>query len=70
MKNENANKQVKEFPVREGEENSSILHDKTPVAKDKYPQPEEKDKQVKNQPEFTEEQPNKKSPNSPASSKQ
>jgi hypothetical protein len=69
MKNEPTNKQGKEFPVREGGDNSSILHDKKPAAKDKYPQPEEKDKQVKNQPEFTEEQPNRKSPNSPATSK-
>ncbi len=64
MKNDSANKQVKKFPVREGEEDSSILHDKKPAAKDKYPQPEEKDKQAKNQPEFTEEQPNRKSPDS------
>jgi hypothetical protein len=70
MKNDNTAKQAKEFPVREGGENSSILHGKKPVAKDKYPQPEEKDKQVKNQPEFTEEQPNKKSPNNPAFPKQ
>jgi hypothetical protein len=70
MKDDNTAKQAKEFPVREGGENSSILHGKKPAAKDKYPQPEEKDKQVKNQPEFTEEQPNKKSPNSPGSSKQ
>ena len=63
---DNTNKQEKKFPVREGSENSSILNDKTPPAKDKYPQPEEKDKQVKNQPEFTEEQPNRKSPNTPA----
>ena len=46
MKND-SNKQAKEFPVREGEENSSILYDKKPLAKDKYPQPEEKDKQAK-----------------------
>ena len=64
--NDNSNKQAKEFPVREGSENSSILHDKNPQAKNTYPHPEEKDKQAKNQPEFTEEQPNKKSPNTPA----
>ena len=64
MKNE-PNKQEKKFPVREGQEDSSVLHDKKPLAKNAYPQPEEKDKQVKNQPEFTEEQPNRKSPSSP-----
>jgi hypothetical protein len=69
MKND-SNKQAKEFPVREGEENSSILHGKKPLAKDKYPQPEKKDKQAKNQPEFTEEQPNRKSPNTSSSSNQ
>jgi hypothetical protein len=63
MKN-GTNEQEKEFPVREGGENSSVLHDKKPQKKDSYPQPEEKDKQVKNQPEFTEEQPNRTSPNS------
>ena len=63
---DNINKQEKKFPVREGKENSSILHDKKPPAKDQYPQPAQKDKQVKNQPEFTEEQPNKESPNTPA----
>ena len=68
MKND-SNKQAKEFPVREGEENSSIVHDKKPPAKGKYPQPEEKDRQAKNQPEFTEEQPNRKSPNTASSSK-
>ncbi len=62
---DNSNKQEKKFPVREGNENSSILHDKKPPAKNTYPQPEEKDKQVKNQPEFTEEQPNKESPDTP-----
>jgi hypothetical protein len=69
MKKDDSNEQVKNFPVREGSENSSVLHDKKPAAKDKYPYPEKKDKQVKNQPEFTEEQPNLKSPNSPAESK-
>jgi len=69
MKND-SNKQAKEFPVREGKENSSILHDKKPLTKDKYPQPAEKDKQAKNQPEFSEEQPNRKSPNTASSSKQ
>ena len=64
MKNK-SNEQEKKFPVREGREDSSILHDKKPPAKDAYPQAEKKDKQAKNQPEFTEEQPNRKSPNSP-----
>ena len=61
---DNTNKQEKEFPVREGTEQSSILHDKNMPSKNKYPRLDEKDKQVKNQPEFTEEQPNKESPNS------
>ena len=59
------NKQAKAFPVREGKEESSVLHDKKPLAKNSYPQPEEKDKQANNQPEFTEEQPNRKSANTP-----
>jgi hypothetical protein len=59
----NTNKQEKEFPVREGDDNSSVLHDKKPVAKNEYPRLEKKDKQAKNQPEFTEEQPNRKSSN-------
>ena len=63
--NNDTNKQEKKFPVREGKEESSILHDKKPAPKNSYPQPEEKDKQVKNQPEFTEEQPNRESPNTP-----
>ncbi len=58
-------KNDEKYPVREGKEESSILHDKKPVAKDAYPNPPEKDKQVKNQPEFTEEQPNRKSPSTP-----
>ena len=62
-----SNNQPDKFPVREGGEESSILHDKDPL-KDKYPQPAEGDKQVKNQPEYTEEQPNRESPSSPASS--
>jgi hypothetical protein len=65
MKNADTNKQEKKFPVREGSGDSSILHDKKPIAKDAYPRPEKKDKQAKNQSEFTEEQPNRKSPNSP-----
>ena len=64
MKND-SNKQAEKFPVREGQENSSILHDKKSPVKNTYPQPEEKDKQSDNQPEFTEEQPNRPSPNSP-----
>jgi len=64
MKNIDSNKQEKEFPVREGSEGSSVLHDNKPSPKNKYPHPGTKDKQVKNQPEFTEEQPNRKSPNS------
>ncbi len=65
MKND-TRQQEKQFPVREGSEESSILHDKQPPPKNKYPQPEEKDKQVQQQPEFTEEQPNRTSPNSSA----
>jgi hypothetical protein len=61
----NTNQQEKEFPVREGSEESSVLHDKQPPQKNKYPQSEEKDKQVQQQPEFKEEQPNRRSPNSP-----
>ena len=64
MKNDN-DKQSPAYPVREGTEDSSILHGKHPPANNKYPQKEEKDKQVAGQPEFTEEQPNRKSPNSP-----
>lgn len=63
------NKQAKEFPVREGGENSSILHGKKPVDENKYPRRDEKAKQANNQPEFSEEQPNRKSPNTPANSK-
>lgn len=63
---DNTNKQEKGFPVREGTESSSILHGKKPQPENTYPLPEEKDKQAENQPEFTEEQPNKKSPNTPA----
>jgi hypothetical protein len=61
MKN-STNKQETKFPVREGKEESSVLHDKKPPAKNAYPQPE---KQVKNQPEFTDEQPNRKNPDTP-----
>jgi hypothetical protein len=64
MKNDDTNRQEKKFPVREGKETSSILHDTKPPIKDQYPQTEKKDKQAKNQPEFTEEQPNRTSPNS------
>lgn len=55
----------KKFPVREGTEESSILHDPKPAPKNTYPKPDEGDIQVNNQPEFTEEQPNRKSPNTP-----
>lgn len=65
MKND-TQQQEKQFPVREGSEESAVLHDKQPPQKNKYPQPDEKDKQAKQQPEFTEEQPNRTSPNSPA----
>ena len=68
MKN-NSHKEEKKFPVREGSEDSSILHNKKPPVKDTYPQTEKKDKQAKNQPEFTEEQPNRKSPDSPIPNK-
>jgi len=63
---DDTNKQVKKYPVREGTEQSSILHDKEQPPENTYPRPEEKDKQVKNQPEFTEEQPNKKTANNPS----
>jgi hypothetical protein len=59
MKNSDANKQEKEFPVREGSEKSSVLHDQKLVSENDYPRPEQKDVQAKNQPEFTEEQPNR-----------
>lgn len=59
------NKPEKKFPVREGSEESSILHDKQPLVKGNYPEEEKQDKQADNQPEFTEEQPNRISPNSP-----
>lgn len=49
------------FPVREGTGDSSILNDKKPAEKT-YPKPEKKI-QEKNQPEYIEEQPNRKSPN-------
>jgi len=64
MKNK-SNLQADKFPVREGQENSSILHNKKPPAKNTYPQRAEKDKQADNQPEFTEEQPNRKTGNHP-----
>ncbi|MEO6313807.1 MAG: hypothetical protein ABIU63_08885 [Chitinophagaceae bacterium] len=63
--NNERNEQEKKFPVREGTEQSSILHDKKQDDKDNYPNLDEKAKQVKNQPEFTEEQPNIESPNTP-----
>lgn len=63
MKN-NHQQPAKQFPVREGTEESSVLHDRQPPLKNKYPQPAEKDTQAQQQPEFTEEQPNRKSPNS------
>ncbi|MEP7279326.1 MAG: hypothetical protein ABI813_11830 [Bacteroidota bacterium] len=69
MKNKDTNRREKKFPVREGGEDSSILHDKKPPVKDSYPQPQQKDKQQKTQPEFTEEQPNRKSPNTSNHSK-
>jgi hypothetical protein len=59
MKTDKQNKTIEKYPVREGQENSSILADKNAV-KNKYPRPEEKDKQVKNQPEFIEPQSNRK----------
>lgn len=49
------------FPVREGTDNNSILND-TRSAEKKYPKPEKKI-QEKNQPEYIEEQPNRKDPN-------
>jgi hypothetical protein len=61
MKKDNQNKNTEKYPVREGQENSSIAGDKHPPAKNKYPRPEEKDKQEKNQPEFIEPQSNRKS---------
>ena len=69
MKNKNSNQQVKKFPVREGSEEGSVLHDPEPPAKNVYPQPEQKDRQVKNQPEFTEEQPNRESPSTAVTQK-
>lgn len=62
----NSSKPATKFPVREGTADSSILHDKDQPEKNNYPKPEEQDVQVKNQPEFIEEQPNRKSPNSPS----
>lgn len=69
MKKQLNTEQEKKFPVREGTEQSSVLNDKKTLEDNKYPQPTTKDKQVKNQPEFTEEQPNRKSPNTPQPSK-
>ena len=60
MKNTTNSKKASSFPVREGKEDSSILNDKKPPEKNKYPQPAEKDKQEKNQPEFIEGNPNNK----------
>jgi len=64
MKNK-TDRHPKKFPVREGQNNSSILHDQKPPAKNTYPHPKEKDKQLDNQPEFTEEQPNRKTDSTP-----
>lgn len=50
-------KPEKKHPVREGQENSSILNDKTPPSEDTYPYPSEKDKQENNQPEFIDNNP-------------
>jgi len=56
------NKQEEKYPVREGSEESSILHDKDPQPKNTYPQKKEGDKQVDIQPEYIDGQPNKKRP--------
>ena len=60
MKSNIRNKAEKKFPEREGSEDSSILGKEDAGHKKKYPWPEEKDKQVKNQPAFIEPQDNKK----------
>jgi len=49
----------KSSEVREGQENSSILHDKKGNTDHPYPQPGKDDKRYKNQEEFTEQFPNK-----------
>ncbi|MEO5684199.1 MAG: hypothetical protein ABIQ88_16280 [Chitinophagaceae bacterium] len=67
---QDTNKHAEKFPVREGKEESSILHGKKPASKNTYPQLEEKDTQAKTQPEFTEEQSNRKSPDTPAGTPQ
>jgi len=64
----NSNEQEKHFPVREGTAESSILHDKKPPEKT-FPEPEIKI-QEKNQPEYSEEQPNRNSPSTPGNSQQ
>jgi hypothetical protein len=66
MKKESANKQTRRFPVREGSDEGAVPPDMKPAQKDQYPQSSKEDKQQKNQPEFTEEQPNRESPSSPA----
>ncbi len=60
MKKNIGSKASKKFPVREGQENSSILGKEDADHKKKYPWPQEKDKQANNQPEFIESQGNKK----------
>jgi hypothetical protein len=42
------------YQVREGKEDSAASHEKEGLNSEAYPLPEEKDKQVKNQPEFIE----------------
>jgi len=54
------NKSGYKLPVREGKETSSVLHDKKPPAKNKYPRSTVKDIQEKNQPEFIEPSPERK----------
>ena len=71
MKNDDTNKQVEKFPVREGQvDDGSGLDDKNPPLKGKYPRPSTGDTQQNNQPEYTEEQPNRTSPNTAANQKQ
>ncbi|MGC3979221.1 MAG: hypothetical protein QM751_13920 [Paludibacteraceae bacterium] len=55
------NKQAAKFPVKEGEEQGSILAGSPSSGHNRYPQPLLKDRQNKNQTEFIEEQPNRKS---------
>jgi len=52
VEKENARK--KDFKVREGQEDNSIWCDKEKPNEDTYPHLNEKDKQYKRQPEFTE----------------